>query len=154
MTTRYEIPCAVSGFVVVDGVRLALDGPGQRDHSWGVRDWWTFGWCWSAGHLDDGTHVHLADIRLEGSRFAAGYVQRDGDVTPVTTGEVTEDAGDFPSRATAVLDDLSVEIEPLEWGPILLVGPNGETGKFPRAAARFTTADGRRGTGWIEWNQP
>lgn len=55
VTTRYEIPCQVTGTVTVDAEQLRLDGPGQRDHSWGVRDWWSFGWCWSAGHLDDGT---------------------------------------------------------------------------------------------------
>jgi hypothetical protein len=154
MTTRYEIPCAVEGFVVIDGEKLVLDGPGQRDHSWGVRDWWTFGWCWSAGHLDDGTHVHLTDVRLDGARFAAGYVQADGAVTPIVSGQVTEEPGDFPTRATAVLGDLTVEIEPLQWGPILLTAADGRTGKFPRASARFTASDGRTGTGWVEWNQP
>lgn len=154
MTTRYEIPCAVEGHVVVDGEKLTLDGPGQRDHSWGVRDWWTFGWCWSAGHLEDGTHVHLTDVRLDPGRFAAGYVQRAGEVLAVTSGSVTESPGAFPAIATLVAGDLRVEVEPLHWGPILLTGPGGETGRFPRAAARFTTADGRQGSGWIEWNQP
>lgn len=156
MTTRYEIPCAVAGSVTVDGENLRLDGPGQRDHSWGVRDWWSFGWCWCAGHLDDGTHLHLADIRLEGSRFAAGYVQHGRDVVPVTSGSVAEELGEhgFPTGATVVLGDLTVEITPTSFGPILLEGPDGQVGRFPRAAARFTTADGRSGTGWVEWNQP
>ena len=154
MATRYEIPCAVEGSVVVDGVALDVGGPGQRDHSWGARDWWSFGWCWLAGHLDDGTHLHAADIRLEGARFLNGYVQRDGDLTPVGTGRVDEEPGRFPATATAVLGDLTVTIEPTRWGPILLTGPNGERGFFPRAAARFSTADGRTGVGWVEWNQP
>jgi aminoglycoside phosphotransferase (APT) family kinase protein len=156
MTTRYEIPCAVEGSVTLDGEILRLDGPGQRDHSWGVRDWWSFGWCWCAGHLDDGTHLHLADIRLEGARFAAGYVQTGGDVLPVTSGSVTEQLGDhgFPTTAKAVLGDLTVEITPTSFGPIRLEGPDGQVGRFPRAAATFKTADGRTGSGWVEWNQP
>jgi hypothetical protein len=26
--------------------------------------------------------------------------------------------------------------------------------RFPRALCRFESADGRRGAGWTEWNQP
>ena len=64
LTTRYEIPCLVTGTVTIDGETLTVDGQGQRDHSWGVRDWWAFGWCWCSVRLDDGTRVHLADIRM------------------------------------------------------------------------------------------
>jgi hypothetical protein len=40
MTTRYEIPCLVSGTIVVDGEKFLLkDVVAQRDHSHGVRDW-------------------------------------------------------------------------------------------------------------------
>jgi len=35
--------------------------PGQRDHSHGVRDWWSMDWVWSALHLDDGTALHGGD---------------------------------------------------------------------------------------------
>ncbi len=156
VTTRYEIPCAVTGTVTVDGQQLRLDGPGQRDHSWGVRDWWSFGWCWSAGHLDDGTHTHLTEVRAEGGPFYAGYVQRAGEVSPVARGSVSEDADahGFPHHATVGHDDLVTEVEPIAFGPILLRSPDGRVGRFPRASARFRAADGRPGVGWIEWNQP
>lgn len=156
VTTRYEIPCKVVGTVSVDGEHLRLDGPGQRDHSWGVRDWWSFGWSWSAGHLDDGTHTHLTEVRADGGPFYAGYVQHAGELTPVAGGSVTEDIGEhgLPRRASVQHDDLVVEVEPLAFGPILLRSPDGRVGRFPRAAARFKTTDGRQGLGWIEWNQP
>ena len=68
ITPRYEIPCTVSGTVTVDGREYAMNGvPGQRDHSWGVRDWWSMDWVWSALHLDDGTHVHGVDLRIPGA---------------------------------------------------------------------------------------
>lgn len=155
-TTRYEIPCQVAGNVTVAGEQLTLDGPGQRDHSWGVRDWWTFGWCWSAGHLDDGTHTHLTHVRMEGIEFAPGYVQRNGELTPAKGGSVAEtvDADGFASHATLDHGNLIVELEPIAFGPILLTAPDGRVGRFPRASARFTTADGREGLGWVEWNQP
>ena len=48
VTPRYEIPCLVTGTVTIDGQEHAVDGQGQRDHSWAARDWWAFGWCWSS----------------------------------------------------------------------------------------------------------
>ena len=81
LTTRYEIPCLVAGTVTIDGETFAVDGQGQRDHSWGVRDWWAFGWCWCSMRLDDGTRVHLADIRMNiGVPVFFGYIQRPGAV--------------------------------------------------------------------------
>ena len=158
VTTRYEIPCLVTGEVTVGSERMTVDGHGQRDHSWGVRDWWAFGWCWAAARLDDGTRVHLADIRIPGLPMAFGYVQQGTVVRPVETLEVTEVLGDegLPRTATALIEPegLCLDIQPVVFGPVMLVAPDGRVSRFPRAFARFTTADGRSGTGWIEWNQP
>jgi hypothetical protein len=159
LTTRYEVPCLVSGEVTVGGTTMAVDGHGQRDHSWGVRDWWAFGWCWASARLDDGTRVHFADIRMPGFPIAFGYIQPPGGPTiPVESLRVAEVAGrdGLPERATAVIDPggLQLDIEPFAFGPLLLVAPDGRTSRFPRAAARFVARDGRTGTGWIEWNQP
>ncbi|MGV3760717.1 MAG: DUF7065 domain-containing protein, partial [Actinomycetota bacterium] len=38
-TTRYEVSCTVHGEILVGDEVIAFDGIGQRDHSWGVRDW-------------------------------------------------------------------------------------------------------------------
>ena len=55
---RYEIPCQVSGTVRLGDQTLAISGWGERDHSWGERDWWRVSWLWSSGRLDDGTAFH------------------------------------------------------------------------------------------------
>ena len=62
LATRYEIPCRVSGTVRVGDEQFELSGPGQRDHSWGARDWWASDWMWSALHLEDGTHTHAVGV--------------------------------------------------------------------------------------------
>ena len=159
LTTRYEVPCLVTGEITVDGDRMVVDGHGQRDHSWSVRDWWAFGWCWAAARLDDGTRVHFADIRMPGQRVAFGYVQPPGGrVHPIETLEMSELLGDegLPEHGRARIEPggFDLEIHPIAFGPLLLTAPDGRTSRFPRAAARFVTGDGRRGTGWIEWNQP
>ena len=159
LTTRYEVPCLVTGEITVDGERMVVDGHGQRDHSWGVRDWWAFGWCWAAARLDDGTRVHFADIRMPGQRVAFGYLQPPGGRSiPIETLEMSELLGDegLPEHGRARIEPggFDLEIHPIAFGPLLLTAPDGRTSRFPRAAARFVAGDGRRGTGWIEWNQP
>jgi len=159
LTTRYEIPCLVAGSITIGGDKIAIDGSGQRDHSWGVRDWWAFSWCWFAGRLDDGTRIHGADIRIPGQRIPFGYVQHlSGEVVPVTALDVTEELGTegMPSSARIVMGPVGLDltVEPFGYGPLLLTATDGRQCRFPRAAVRFTATDGRSGTGWIEWNQP
>lgn len=160
LTTRYEIPCVVAGELTLGDRRMAVRGQGQRDHSWGVRDWWSMGWCWSAAQLEDGTRLHCVDIRLPGTRVPFGYLQHpeEGLVKPVTAVQVTEELGrhGLPTAARLVAEPegMDVAVEPLAFAPLLLTAPDGRLSRFPRAFARFHAADGRRGTGWIEWNQP
>jgi hypothetical protein len=159
LTTRYEVPCLVSGEVTVGAERIAVEGQGQRDHSWGVRDWWAFGWCWTAARLDDGTRIHAADIRIPGGPVAFGYLQVPGHGTQaVSSLEITEVLGDegMPLTARAIIEPghLDVLIQPIAYGPLLLEAPDDRISRFPRAAARFRAEDGRSGYGWIEWNQP
>jgi hypothetical protein len=167
-TTRYEIPCLVSGSVTVDGETFAVDGQGQRDHSWGVRDWWAFGWCWCSMRLDDGTRLHLSDIRIPGMSVFFGYLQSEPAVVlPLSALSVKEDvaAQGFPTRARIELtagvqesagsvQQLGIDVTPVAFGPVLLRDDDGRTSRFPRAMIRCQTDDGRTGAGWIEWNQP
>ena len=37
--------------------------------------------------------------------------------------------------------------------PVLLTAADGRVSQFPRAWATVTTADGRAGVGWMEWNR-
>jgi hypothetical protein len=93
ITSRYEIPCTVSGTLTIDGETYTIAAvPGQRDHSHGVRDWWSMDWVWSALHLDDGTHLHGVDLRIpDMPPVSVGYIQRAGE--PVTeTASVSADA--------------------------------------------------------------
>ncbi|KAA8967034.1 phosphotransferase [Mycobacterium sp.] len=158
LTTRYEIPCTVSGSITVDGTPYRVESvPGQRDHSWGVRDWWSMNWLWSALHLDDGTHLHAVDLRIPGAApIAVGYVQdRGGAVTEVHTiaARETFGANGLPQEATLTLDEISMTVDVQGHAPLRLVAPDGRVSDFPRVWAVVTTADGRSGVGWLEWNR-
>ena len=110
--------------------------------------------------LDDGTRVHLADIRIPGMPVFFGYVQTPGAVHPVTALSVTEDLGEhgFPRSArvdvAASAHAIGIDVTPVAFGPVLLRNDDGRTSRFPRAMVRCRTDDGRSGSGWIEWNQP
>jgi hypothetical protein len=164
-TTRYEVPCRVHGEVLLGHDRFEIDGHGQRDHSWAPRDWWAFGWVWTAGRLDDGTRFHASDIRSPDARVGFGYVQPPaGGVVPAAwpdprDGSVRADEElgpeGFPTAGSMAIGELGLTLDPLAFAPSLFVHPDdGRLDRFPRALCRFTAADGRAGHGWTEWNQP
>jgi hypothetical protein len=161
--TRYEVPCRVHGEVLVGDERIELDAIGQRDHSWGARDWWTLGWTWTSGALDDGTRFHGVALRLgdEPVPYHPGYVQpQGGPLAGVddTASQAELGAEGLPTVASFTVGDLTLTVEPVAFAPILLtdrLSAAPRVSRFPRALCRFhDPATGRRGTGWTEWNQP
>ena len=159
LSTRYEIPCKVSGTVTADGQEYAFtDVAGQRDHSWAARDWWSMDWVWSALHLDDGTHLHGLDLRIPGAPpLAAGYRQRDGEIVELDTVIARETFGhdDLPTGTTLEMSpgDLTATVDIRGHAPVTLTSSDGRVSRFPRAWAIVTTGDGRTGAGWLEWNR-
>ncbi len=157
---RYEVPCRVHGEILLADETIAFDGWGQRDHSWGVRDWWTTGWCWSAFRVDDevGTRVHAVTL-LPSTGMAFGYLEGAAGDELVTSFEVADGMDlatsrfDDAYRVTTASTGLTLSVEPVAWSPVLLVSPDGQQSRFPRAMCRVH--DGTHGgVGWIEFNRP
>jgi hypothetical protein len=159
LATRYEIPCRVRGTIRVDDRLLELhDAPGQRDHSWGVRDWWSMDWMWSALHLEDGTRLHAVQLRMpHAPALGVGYAQpASGGLVELARVDASEQLGadGLITRAELALEpgELRLQATPLAFAPLRLVAPDGRVSHFPRAMCGVRTADGRSGVGWIEWN--
>jgi hypothetical protein len=154
---RYEQSCKVSGEILIGNEAIDFTGFGQRDHSWGVRDWWTTGWIWTAGRLDDGTAFHALKVHTDRFDFEPGYVVREGELTPLRGFKPTfapdPDTG-LPGETAMPLDDLVMTASPVAFAPLLLEAPDGRVARFPRGLCRFSTADGRAGYGWTEWSRP
>ncbi|HEY1834845.1 MAG TPA: hypothetical protein VGG08_10430, partial [Solirubrobacteraceae bacterium] len=156
-STRYEIPCRVNGSVRIGDERIEFSGQGQRDHSWGARDWWAIDWMWSALHLDDGTHTHAVGVpQMPG--YGVGYVQRGQELTEIASVTAEEQIGaDGLVHGAATISSappaLRLEVEPLAWGPLRLEAPDGRLSLFGRAMCRVHAEDGREGYGWVEWNR-
>lgn len=154
---RYEIPCRVHGEILVGTEVIDFDGWGQRDHSWGVRDWWDTGWMWSAGRMDDGTRFH--GVVPTGASQGVGYwgqSPQEGLMSP--TFDLMCDARlgveQIPDAATISYGPITTQVRPLAWAPVLLTSPDGRQSRFPRGLCRFETATGEGGLGWVEFNQP
>jgi hypothetical protein len=154
---RYEIPCRVEGTVNADGHELAIAGWGERDHSWGERDWWTISWLWTSGRLDDGTSFHGMQANIG---FAIPWpsfaVTPAGELAHLDGFSAHTDFGgdDFPERSRLRLTGAPMMAGPLAFAPVALTSPDGRVSHFPRAMCEFTADDGRTGYGWTEWNQP
>ena len=160
IATRYEIPCTITGSITIDDETFTFDAvPGQRDHSHGVRDWWSMDWVWSAFHLEDGTHLHGVDLRLSDlPPVSVGYIQPPGEPVIETTSVTAEaslaDNGlPLGTELTFEPGALRAEIEVRGNAPVRLVAPDGRVSFFPRSWVKVNTSDGRSGVGWIEWNR-
>ncbi|MHA7651636.1 DUF7064 domain-containing protein [Mycobacterium sp. ML4] len=160
LTTRYEIPCTVSGTVTIKHARYQIDSvPGQRDHSWGVRDWWSMDWMWTALHLEDGTHLHGVRIQIPGNpAFSLGYAQdRTGSITDLTAVDIREafGANGLPENQTLTMQPAGITADVVirAHAPVRLVAADGRVSHFPRAWVDVITDDGRGGAGWMEWNR-
>jgi thiamine kinase-like enzyme len=160
LTTRYEIPCRISGTITVGQETLRLaDAVGQRDHSWGLRDWWSMDWVWMAGHLGDGTHLHGVHLRLpDAGTLGVGYLQSSGsgvsELDAVEASEEVEASGLIRQASMSLSPPgLEVTIDPLAFGPLRLESPDGRVALFPRAMCRIACSDGRSGLAWAEWNR-
>jgi hypothetical protein len=149
----------VTGTVRVGDETVAFAGPGQRDHSWGSRDWWAVDWMWSGLHLSDGTHIHAVGVpQMPG--YGVGYVQRADSLSEIDAVTATETVADDGLISQARIElgvggiaSAALEVEPLAFGALRLEAPDGRVSLFPRAMCRLTTDDGRSGSGWVEWNR-
>jgi hypothetical protein len=82
---HYEQSGVVRGDVVLGGRRLAFDGVGQRDHSWGWRDWsGVREWHWVTGLFGTERAFNLFHVvDAAGSVSVNGYVFDGGETHPI-----------------------------------------------------------------------
>lgn len=82
---RYEQSVSTEGVIEVAGRTVQFSAMGQRDHSWGPRDWRPMHhWKWmNATTVDGSVSFHGFVLFALGDRLVMGYASRDGEVTPV-----------------------------------------------------------------------
>jgi hypothetical protein len=154
---RYEVPCQVSGTVRLGEQTLTISGWGERDHSWGERDWWQVSWLWSSGRLGDGTAFHGMQANIGFPiPWPSFTVAPDGELRHLTgfAAETSFGPDEFPTQSRLRVPGAPMLAIPLAFAPVAMTSPDGLLTHFPRALCRFIADDGRTGYGWTEWNQP
>ena len=160
ITTRYEIPCTITGTVTIDGRTYQIRG-GPRaarplprrarlvEHGLGLE-------CAAPRGRDASARCRYPHPR--DGPVSVGYLQRAGEPVTETTA-VTADAT-FADNGLPLTTSIVYEPGPVETtvdirghAPVRLVGPEGQISQFPRAWVTVETADGRSGVGWVEWNR-
>jgi hypothetical protein len=145
--SRVEQPGWAVGDVSIGGTSHSVDGPGQRDHSWGVRDWWRFGWTWCAGWLSDGTRFQATLLDARGRVAPDGYLMVPGCAAePVDTVAVQAD--------TIRMNDTLLEFADVAFVTIDLPSPTGGGVSQLRRAVTRVRAGATQGIGWRERNSP
>lgn len=158
-SAHYQHAGRVRGEILLGADTIEFDGVGERDHSWGDRDWWLFGWNWGAWCFGPDLAVHT--LLGEAGLFTEGCIWTPEAMTRVTALDADVDYGPdgIARHAHYVVNGgpshggLELDVDVLAAAPVPLDADDGRTARFPRVLCRATTHDGRVATGWAEWLQ-
>lgn len=156
--TRYEMPCQVSGTINFGEETISLqNAPGERNHSWGIRNWWVADWVWSAIHFSDGMDIFTIALgRGAKSNSPCGTIQQNGKITEITS--VINDfdliRNGFPGNLTLRIEpgDLVIECEKINEVSLRLVDLEGRESHLPRVMCKARSNRGQTGVGWLDFN--
>ncbi len=74
-----EQPMRISGTIKIGDQEMEFRGSGQRDHSWGVRDWSAPRlWTWLTCQFSDGLAFNLSRVAIASVDLFFGFVSRGG----------------------------------------------------------------------------
>jgi hypothetical protein len=86
---HFEQSGRVTGWTHFGAKRHEVDALGQRDKSWGVRDWERLeGWEWLAGQCGPDWSFNLMQTIENGARLDNGFVFRDGANHPIQSANI------------------------------------------------------------------
>ncbi|MEW6439996.1 MAG: hypothetical protein AB1640_03595 [bacterium] len=76
---HYEQVGEVAGSITIGGRTISFQGSGQRDHSWGERDWKApRGWTWLTAQFGKDLGFNLSRVMIRSLDLFNGYVSRNG----------------------------------------------------------------------------
>ncbi len=150
---RFEQGGKVKGWIKVDGREYRFDGIGQRDHSWGTRNWGVnYHYKWFHATRED-MSVHFFKMEYLGRHLIRGYVFKDGHMSQITDVNVI----DFELDADMIHKAIEVSIKDQAGRTTQVTGayfghrvyPIDELNILNEVA--MTTVIGRPAVGWCEF---
>lgn len=77
------------GTLTVEGKEYAIDGLGERDHSWGVRDWNAPKmWIWLTCQFDEKCALNVTKLTVDEGVVDAGFVHVDSKNRPLMAADI------------------------------------------------------------------
>jgi hypothetical protein len=156
---HYEQTCRVTGRLVLNDETIRIDGVGQRDHSWGFRDWGGVRrWHWVTGFFDTHRSFNLFHVeQSDGTVTANGFVHEGGADHLITGVErSTQEAdGGAPASTTLSIEVVGghrceITAEAAKTAvPVRPAGPDAAT-VVHEVPMRMSTSDGLEGFGIYE----
>lgn len=148
----------VTGPIEIDGHRTTVDGLGERDHSWGVRDWNAPKmWIWLTAEFDKGTALNVTKLFTEEGEVSAGFVHLDGRTVALVHADVATslDARGWPRSLEMTLTDRKggkhlVTAEVMRSVQVPFVGRDGRSSSLMHETLARYRWDGRTGYGIAE----
>lgn len=160
-SNRFEQGGWLKGWIRAGDIKLEVDQPAHRDHSWGNRNWGLpQHWKWFSAYTPDGKVNLNGWIWIaRGEMGCAGFVRRDGNLTPIATirqhADYDEDMSQRRLQATLIgVDGEETVLELQRFGLVRL--PTGDKiGTIIQEAACTGTIDGAAAVGQFEtqWHQ-
>jgi len=79
----------VEGHMELNGKRFDINGLGERDHSWGVRDWNAPKmWIWLTAEFSEGIALNVTKLSVEQGVVDAGFFHIDGSYHPIIGADI------------------------------------------------------------------
>jgi len=151
---RFEQSGRVRGTMRVDGRAIVIDGLGQRDHSWGSRNWgvnYHYKWFHATTPV---SAVHFFKMEYLGRSLIRGYVYKNGHMSQIRDLQVV----DFTLDEDMIHTDIEVLVYDIAGRITRISGrhvahqplPILNAGVVLNEVALTVEVDGRPGIGWCE----
>ena len=149
----------ISGSLMVGEERFDLNGLGERDHSWGVRDWNAPKmWIWLTAQFSDRIALNVTKLFIEGGEVSAGYFHLNGRNLPLVSADVRtvlDPDGTPRSLAMSLVDKFGgkhkVTAEVLRMVAMPFPGRDGKTMSVMHETLAEYDFNGQKGYGIAEY---
>jgi hypothetical protein len=147
----------MTGTLTIDGERYQIDGLGERDHSWGVRDWTApHMWIWLTCQFSETCALNVTKLVVEEGEVDAGFVHLGRNIPLVSADIDTVYGSDgTPQSFVMSLEDTEgtvhkIDAQVLKKASLPFEGKGGKRSLLHETLAKYTY-NGKKGYGIAEY---